>query len=86
MKEIERDAKERADRRNKNEADVEKLKSKGNQEFKSGHYMEAVDYYTEAIKLVKYFPALYTNRAQVSCMIMISSNVHLKCAKYWNID
>ena len=67
LKGLELDVKERAERRKKNEADAEVLKSKGNKEFKSGYYQEAIDCYTEAIKLVKYFPALYTNRAQVSC-------------------
>ena len=63
---MELDAQERAGRRKKNEADAELLKSKGNKEFKSGCYQEAIKFYTEAIKLVKYFPALYTNRAQAS--------------------
>lgn len=66
LKGLELDAKERAERRKRNEADVEVLKSKGNKAFKSGRYQEAINCYTEAITLVKYFPALYTNRAQVS--------------------
>ncbi|XP_028401587.1 tetratricopeptide repeat protein 12-like isoform X2 [Dendronephthya gigantea] len=64
MRGIELDAKERGERMKKNEADAETLKSKGNKEFKSCRYQEAIDCYTAAIKLVKYFPALYTNRAQ----------------------
>ncbi|CAB3983082.1 Tetratricopeptide repeat 12 [Paramuricea clavata] len=64
LKGIELDVKERAERRKKSETDAEVLKSKGNKAFKSGRCQEAIDCYTEAIKLVKYFPALYTNRAQ----------------------
>lgn len=65
LRNIQEDANQRAQRRKENEANSEELKLKGNKEFKAGNYKIAIDYYSRAIGLVKYFPALYTNRAQV---------------------
>lgn len=77
LKDFESDANERAARRKRSEADAEKLKAKGNLAFKGGRYEEAIEYYTEAIKLVKYLTALYTNRAQVGPIIQL-------CMKHTN--
>ncbi|XP_046853062.1 tetratricopeptide repeat protein 12-like [Xenia sp. Carnegie-2017] len=64
LRNIQEDANQRAQRRKENEANSKELKLKGNKEFKAGNYKIAIDYYSRAIGLVKYFPALYTNRAQ----------------------
>ena len=81
LKGMELDAKERARKRKRNEADADLLKSKGNKEFKSGCYQEAVKCYTEAIKLVKYIPALYTNRAQVRLVSILRSRTEAENRK-----
>jgi tetratricopeptide (TPR) repeat protein len=75
--------KERAERRKKSETDAEVLKSKGNKAFKLGRYQEAIDCYTEAIKLVKYFPALYTNRAQVSSTWRWERGLAQSCKRFY---
>lgn len=65
MQRVERDAAERKQRKEMNEKKAKDLKGKGNNSFKRKEYEEAINYYTEAIKLVKDSTVLYTNRAQV---------------------
>ena len=40
-----------------------KIKEQGNSEFKIGHYITAIDYYTRAMELNPNEPTLYSNRA-----------------------
>ena len=65
MKEMEEDAKQRAEEKKKREVEADKLKEQGNVAFKEGRYDEAVDYYSQAIHEVHTNTALFTNRAQV---------------------
>lgn len=65
MKAVEEDAKERAKIKKRNEAEAEKLKEKGNHDFKEGKFTEAISHYTVAINKLNSNPVLYTNRAQV---------------------
>ncbi len=62
---LEKDANERYERRKQNNKIANELKEKGNEEFKNENYEKAIDFYTQAIQIVKDNPILYTNRAQV---------------------
>ncbi|XP_074972353.1 tetratricopeptide repeat protein 12 isoform X2 [Phalacrocorax aristotelis] len=61
---LEKDAKERAKRRKKNEQLANALKEKGNDAFRKGDYVIAVQRYTEGLEKLKDKQELYTNRAQ----------------------
>uniref|UniRef100_A0A8B9NSR3 Tetratricopeptide repeat protein 12 n=1 Tax=Apteryx owenii TaxID=8824 RepID=A0A8B9NSR3_APTOW len=62
----EEDAKERAKRRKRNERLANALKEKGNDAFRKGDYVTAIQKYTEGLEKLKDKQELYTNRAQVS--------------------
>uniref|UniRef100_A0A8C0HDH4 Tetratricopeptide repeat protein 12 n=1 Tax=Chelonoidis abingdonii TaxID=106734 RepID=A0A8C0HDH4_CHEAB len=66
MSALEKDAKERAKRRKKNERLANALKEKGNDAFSKGDYATAIQLYTEGLEKQKDMQVLYTNRAQVS--------------------
>ncbi|NWX51536.1 TTC12 protein, partial [Steatornis caripensis] len=61
---LEKDAKERAKRRKRNEHLANALKEKGNDAFRKGDYVVAVQRYTEGLEKLKDKQELYTNRAQ----------------------
>ncbi|NXT82348.1 TTC12 protein, partial [Zapornia atra] len=61
---LEKDAKERAKRRKRNEHLANALKEKGNDAFRKGHYVLAIQRYTEGLEKLKDKQELYTNRAQ----------------------
>ncbi|NWI28789.1 TTC12 protein, partial [Sula dactylatra] len=61
---LEKDAKERAERRKKNEHLANALKEKGNDAFRKGDYVIAIQRYTEGLEKLKDKQELYTNRAQ----------------------
>ncbi|XP_064326908.1 tetratricopeptide repeat protein 12 isoform X3 [Phalacrocorax carbo] len=61
---LEKDAKERAKRRKKNEQLANALKEKGNDAFRKGDYVVAIQRYTEGLEKLKDKQELYTNRAQ----------------------
>ncbi|NWX19117.1 TTC12 protein, partial [Aegotheles bennettii] len=61
---LERDAKERAERRKRNEHLANALKEKGNEAFRKGNYVGAIQRYTEGLEKRKDKQELYTNRAQ----------------------
>ncbi len=61
---MEQDAKERYERRKKNYKQADELKLKGNEEFKLENFEKALEFYTQAIQIVRDNPILYTNRAQ----------------------
>uniref|UniRef100_A0A8C3SI90 Tetratricopeptide repeat domain 12 n=1 Tax=Chelydra serpentina TaxID=8475 RepID=A0A8C3SI90_CHESE len=61
---LEKDAKERAKRRKKNERLANALKEKGNDAFSKGDYGTAIQRYTEGLEKQKDMQVLYTNRAQ----------------------
>ncbi|KAM6370541.1 tetratricopeptide repeat protein 12 isoform 2-T2 [Pluvialis apricaria] len=61
---LEKDAKERAKRRKRNEHLANALKEKGNDAFRKGDYVIAVQRYTEGLEKLKDKQELYTNRAQ----------------------
>ncbi|CAF0915497.1 unnamed protein product [Adineta steineri] len=65
MSAIEKDANERAENRRKNKILADELKAKGNEAFHQQLYEQAIDYYTQGLKLKKDYDVLYTNRAQV---------------------
>ncbi|XP_067166322.1 tetratricopeptide repeat protein 12 isoform X4 [Apteryx mantelli] len=60
----EEDAKERAKRRKRNERLANALKEKGNDAFRKGDYVTAIQKYTEGLEKLKDKQELYTNRAQ----------------------
>uniref|UniRef100_A0A8C3SJA9 Tetratricopeptide repeat domain 12 n=1 Tax=Chelydra serpentina TaxID=8475 RepID=A0A8C3SJA9_CHESE len=64
MSALEKDAKERAKRRKKNERLANALKEKGNDAFSKGDYGTAIQRYTEGLEKQKDMQVLYTNRAQ----------------------
>ncbi|ELU07261.1 hypothetical protein CAPTEDRAFT_220389, partial [Capitella teleta] len=64
MKTVEIDAKERSERKRKNEKKANTIKEIANEQFKHGHYDKALALYTEAIDVVRDMSVLYTNRAQ----------------------
>ncbi|XP_075377357.1 tetratricopeptide repeat protein 12 isoform X2 [Mycteria americana] len=61
---LEQDAKERAKRRKRNEHLANALKGKGNDAFRKGDYVIAIQRYTEGLEKLKDKQELYTNRAQ----------------------
>ncbi|NXS99779.1 TTC12 protein, partial [Jacana jacana] len=61
---LEKDAKERAKQRKRNEHLANALKEKGNGAFRKGDYVEAIQRYTEGLEKLKDKQELYTNRAQ----------------------
>ncbi|KFQ31162.1 Tetratricopeptide repeat protein 12, partial [Mesitornis unicolor] len=61
---LEKDAKERAKRRKRNERLANALKEKGNDAFRKGDYVTAIQRYTEGLEQLKDKQELYTNRAQ----------------------
>lgn len=64
MAALEQDAKERGERRRKNDAEANRLKEKGNEVYQKGNYSEAADYYSQALSVFKLNTKLWTNRAQ----------------------
>nr|XP_006111301.1 tetratricopeptide repeat protein 12 isoform X1 [Pelodiscus sinensis] len=64
MAALEKDAKDRAKRRKKNERLANALKGKGNDAFNKGDYATAIQRYTEGLEKQKDMEVLYTNRAQ----------------------
>ncbi|NXD85022.1 TTC12 protein, partial [Halcyon senegalensis] len=61
---LEKDAKERAEQRKRNERLANALKEKGNEAFRKGDYVTAIQRYTEGLEKLKDKQELYTNRAQ----------------------
>ncbi|KAM9369955.1 tetratricopeptide repeat protein 12 [Phaethornis superciliosus] len=61
---LETDAKERVKRRKRNEQLANALKEKGNDSFRKGDYLMAIQKYTEGLEKLKDKQELYTNRAQ----------------------
>ncbi|XP_053308014.1 tetratricopeptide repeat protein 12 [Spea bombifrons] len=61
---LEKDAKERAEKRKENTALANALKGLGNEAFAQGDYETAVTRYTEGLDKLKDMQVLYTNRAQ----------------------
>ncbi|XP_062450672.1 tetratricopeptide repeat protein 12 isoform X2 [Rhea pennata] len=61
---LEKDARERAKRRKRNEHLADALKEKGNDAFRKGDYVTAIQKYTEGLEKLKDKQELYTNRAQ----------------------
>ncbi|XP_072210817.1 tetratricopeptide repeat protein 12 isoform X2 [Excalfactoria chinensis] len=61
---LEKDAKERAKRRKRNERLANALKEEGNVAFRKGDYSTAAQRYTDGLQKLKDMPELYTNRAQ----------------------
>ena len=65
MKIMERDAEERYKRKKENQKKANELKENGNEQFKQGNLDNALEFYSEALKLVRDLTPIYTNRAQV---------------------
>ncbi|XP_055478119.1 tetratricopeptide repeat protein 12 [Psammomys obesus] len=61
---VEKDAKERAKRRQESKAQADALKEKGNEAFAKGDYEAAILHYSEGLGKLKNMKVLYTNRAQ----------------------
>nr|XP_033774347.1 tetratricopeptide repeat protein 12 [Geotrypetes seraphini] len=61
---VEKDAKERAERRKQNTVLANALKEMGNKAFARGDYETAVQKYTEGLDKLRDIEVLYTNRAQ----------------------
>ncbi|NWV19300.1 TTC12 protein, partial [Origma solitaria] len=61
---LEKDAKERAQRRKRNEQLADALKEKGNEAFRRGDYPTAIQRYSEGLQKLRDKQELYTNRAQ----------------------
>ncbi|NXB38761.1 TTC12 protein, partial [Eulacestoma nigropectus] len=61
---LEKDAKERAQRRKRNEQLANALKEKGNEAFRAGDFALAIQRYTEGLEKLRDKQELYTNRAQ----------------------
>uniref|UniRef100_A0A5F8GDL4 Uncharacterized protein n=1 Tax=Monodelphis domestica TaxID=13616 RepID=A0A5F8GDL4_MONDO len=64
MEVLEKDARERAQRRKENKSLANALKEKGNEAFLKGDYRTAVQLYSQGLKKLKDMKVLYTNRAQ----------------------
>uniref|UniRef100_A0A8C6NBQ9 Uncharacterized protein n=1 Tax=Melopsittacus undulatus TaxID=13146 RepID=A0A8C6NBQ9_MELUD len=64
LAELEKDAKERAKQRKRNEHLANALKEKGNDAFRKGDYVRAIQKYTEGLEKLRTKQELYTNRAQ----------------------
>ncbi|CAF0877328.1 unnamed protein product [Adineta ricciae] len=65
MSALEQDAQERAENRRKNKNLADDFKAKGNDAFHQQLYDQAIEYYTQGLKVKKDYDVLYTNRAQV---------------------
>ncbi|EDW66578.2 LOW QUALITY PROTEIN: uncharacterized protein Dvir_GJ23542 [Drosophila virilis] len=63
MKEVERDANERAQARAQREYEAELQRSQGNEAFRNGNYEKAILHYNKAIERVKNSAITYNNRA-----------------------
>ncbi|XP_032565637.1 tetratricopeptide repeat protein 12 isoform X1 [Chiroxiphia lanceolata] len=61
---LEKDAKERAKQRKRNEQLANALKEKGNEEFRRGDFAGAIQSYSEGLEKLRDKQELYTNRAQ----------------------
>ncbi|NWI54044.1 TTC12 protein, partial [Calyptomena viridis] len=61
---LEKDAKERAERRQRNEHLANALKEKGNEAFRRGDFSLAIQSYSEGLQKLRDKQELYTNRAQ----------------------
>ncbi|NXH29449.1 TTC12 protein, partial [Myiagra hebetior] len=61
---LEKDARERAQRRKRNEQLANALKEKGNEAFREGDFGLAIQRYTEGLERLRDKQELYTNRAQ----------------------
>ncbi|NXQ55520.1 TTC12 protein, partial [Anthoscopus minutus] len=61
---LEKDAKERAQRRRRNEQLANALKEKGNEAFRAGDFALAIQRYSEGLEKLRDKQELYTNRAQ----------------------
>ncbi|XP_068026442.1 tetratricopeptide repeat protein 12 isoform X2 [Melanerpes formicivorus] len=61
---LEKDAKERAQQRKRNELLAKALQEKGNEAFRKGDYATAVQRYTAGLEKLRDKQELYTNRAQ----------------------
>uniref|UniRef100_A0A6I8S1G9 Tetratricopeptide repeat domain 12 n=1 Tax=Xenopus tropicalis TaxID=8364 RepID=A0A6I8S1G9_XENTR len=64
LEHLEKDAKERAERRKENTAMANALKELGNKAFSKGDYETAVKCYSEGVEKLRDMQVLYTNRAQ----------------------
>ncbi|KAK3591065.1 hypothetical protein CHS0354_005454 [Potamilus streckersoni] len=60
---LEKDARERAERRKEQEKESNEIKELGNAEFRQGNYETAVEHYTKALDIFRNSTALWTNRA-----------------------
>ena len=49
------------------------LKEKGNAAFKVHDWQGAINFYTQAIEKWDKEPSFYTNRAQVSCLLLLQT-------------
>uniref|UniRef100_A0A8C4YPW7 Tetratricopeptide repeat domain 12 n=1 Tax=Gopherus evgoodei TaxID=1825980 RepID=A0A8C4YPW7_9SAUR len=76
---LEKDAKERAKRRKKNERLANALKEKGNDAFSKGDYATAIQLYTEGLEKQKDMQVLYTNRAQAHMKLQEYKKVISDC-------
>ncbi|NXC02651.1 TTC12 protein, partial [Orthonyx spaldingii] len=61
---LEKDAKERAQRRKRNEQLADALREKGNEAFRRGDFAQAIQRYSEGLEKLRDKQELYTNRAQ----------------------
>lgn len=59
----------------------EQLKAKGNDAFRRGEYVEAEDFYTQAIQKHASNPLLFTNRANVRLKLHKWEEAVLDCTK-----
>ena len=66
---MEADANERAMKRKKRREEATIFKNQGNEKFKMGNFLRAVELYTQGLERSKDFTILYTNRAQVRSTI-----------------
>ena len=55
MRMMEQDANERYERKKENKKKSDKLKLKGNEEFKNGNYEKAIEFYTEVNSSFKHY-------------------------------
>ncbi len=52
-------------KRKKRREEATVFKNQGNEKFKMGSFLQAVEQYTQGLERLKDFTVLYTNRAQV---------------------
>ncbi|KAL8173544.1 UNVERIFIED_CONTAM: hypothetical protein K2H54_006325, partial [Gekko kuhli] len=79
MDALEKDAKERARRRKKNEALANALREQGNDAFSKGDFAAAIQKYTEGLEKQKDMSALYANRAQAYIKLQEHEKAILDC-------